>query len=221
MIATNTGFGRLQFILLLVLWGSATPLWAGDLSVSVIDDQGELVENAVVVLHPLFDDDWSTLEPQALLMKQQGAMFRPFVLAVGTASTVSFPNFDEFRHQVYSYSKAKRIELRLYGMDESKTVLFDRAGIVALGCNIHDNMLAYIYVSDEPYHVVSDAQGMALIRDVRPGDYEMTIWHPDQKKRRQNYMQSLSVLADSAAVAARIEMRSSRRQQKSPASAGY
>ncbi len=221
MIATNTGFSRVHFILLFLLWGNATTLWAGDLSVSVIDDQGELVEHAVVVLHPLFDDDWSTLEPQALLMKQRGAMFRPFVLAVGTGSTVSFPNLDEFRHQVYSYSKAKRIELRLYGMDESKAVLFDKAGIVALGCNIHDNMLAYIYVADEPYHVVSDAQGMALIRDVRPGDYEMTIWHPDQKKRRQSYMQSLSVLADSAAVAARIEMRSSRRRQQSPAPAGY
>lgn len=221
MIATNTGFGRLHFILLFVLWGRVTALWAGDLSVSVIDDQGHLVEHAVVVLHPLFDDDWSTLEPQASLMKQRGAMFRPFVLAVGTGSTVSFPNLDEFRHQVYSYSKAKRIELRLYGMDESKAVLFDKAGIVALGCNIHDNMLAYIYVADEPYHVVSDAKGMALIRDVRPGDYEMTIWHPDQKKRRQSHMQSLSVLADSTAVAARIEMRSSRRQQKAPASAGY
>jgi len=221
VIATNTGFSRVHFILLFLLWGNATTLWAGDLSVSVIDDQGELVEHAVVVLHPLFDDDWSTLEPQALLMKQRGAMFRPFVLAVGTGSTVSFPNLDEFRHQVYSYSKAKRIELRLYGMDESKAVLFDKAGIVALGCNIHDNMLAYIYVADEPYHVVSDAQGMALIRDVRPGDYEMTIWHPDQKKRRQSYMQSLSVLADSAAVAARIEMRSSRRRQQSPAPAGY
>jgi len=148
-------------------------------------------------------------------------MFRPFVLVVGAPSSVSFANLDDFRHQVYSYSTAKRFERRLYGMDESKKVLFDKAGIVALGCNIHDNMLAYVYVTDEPYYVVSNAQGIALISDVRPGQYEMTIWHPDQKKRRQSYMQSLTVAADKAELTARIAMRSIRRQQKSLDSAGY
>jgi hypothetical protein len=111
-------------------------------------------------------------------MEQRDLQFRPFVLIVPVGSDVSFPNHDTVRHHVYSFSPAKTFELRLYGHDETRRVRFDKAGVVALGCNIHDDMTAFIRVVDTPWVGRTDARGEVLITDVPAGSATLVVWHP-------------------------------------------
>ncbi|HET6942615.1 MAG TPA: methylamine utilization protein, partial [Sphingomicrobium sp.] len=81
-------------------------------------------------------------------VSQRDMQFHPFVLVVPVGAKVSFPNLDPTRHHVYSFSPAKKFELKLFAKDQSRSVVFDKPGVVALGCNIHDAMTAFIYVAD-------------------------------------------------------------------------
>ncbi|MGV6396294.1 methylamine utilization protein [Pseudomonas caspiana] len=110
-------------------------------------------------------------------MDQRDQEFSPRVLAVHTNTEVKFPNSDNIRHQVYSFSPAKRFELRLYSGTPSDPLLFDKPGIVVLGCNIHDWMLGYIYVTDDPWFAVSAEDGTVNF-DLPAGHYSATLWHP-------------------------------------------
>jgi hypothetical protein len=110
-------------------------------------------------------------------MKQQNISFQPHVLIVPVGASVSFPNLDRVRHHVYSFSKPKKFEIKLYGQDETKTVLFDKPGVIALGCNIHDAMSGFIVAVDTPYAAKTDAAGHAVIADVPPGSVTLQVWH--------------------------------------------
>ncbi|UFH48197.1 methylamine utilization protein [Pseudomonas sp. KNUC1026] len=116
--------------------------------------------------------------PAQAIMDQRAKAYLPHVLAVHTGTAVSFPNSDNIRHQVYSFSPAKRFELRLYEGTPTSPIVFDKPGIVVLGCNIHDWMLGYLYVTDDPWFAVTDAQGNASISEVPVGAYQVTAWHP-------------------------------------------
>lgn len=189
---------------------------AGDIALSLKDQKGEPVEDAVISLAPQFALEATTSMTNAE-MRQQGTMFSPFVLPVTVGTTVFFPNFDEFRHQVYSFSKTKRFELRLYGQDESKSVKFDTPGIVALGCNIHDNMLAYIYVSEHPIVAKSDATGAAVLSNLQPGDYMMHVWHPDMPTSAAPAPVRITVSAEGlVSVEQVLPLRAVRRLQQPP-----
>ncbi len=91
---------------------------------------------------------------------------------------VDFPNLDNVRHHVYSFSAPHPFELKLYGRDETRIVRFDKPGVIALGCNIHDSMVAFILVVDTPYAAKSDAAGQAVIRGLPAGTFTLKAWHP-------------------------------------------
>src|SRR5207244_3930054 len=93
-------------------------------------------------------------------------------------SPVSFPNRDDVRHHVYSFSPAKRFDLPLYVGTPAKPVVFDTPGVVIIGCNIHDWMVGYIYVSESPYFATTDADGRADLTGLPPGRYTARVWHP-------------------------------------------
>lgn len=170
------------FLLALTL---ASPAAAGDIAVDVRDASGKPVRDAVVMVRP----SGSTRPPAPVklsgpwVMAQQNVQFAPYVLIVPVGSSVSFPNKDKVRHHVYSFSAAKRFELKLYGRDETRSVTFDKPGVVSLGCNIHDTMIAYIYVADTPYAAKSGTDGVAVIQDVPTGSASLMVWHPDLKAR--------------------------------------
>lgn len=115
---------------------------------------------------------------RTVVMDQIHMRFVPNILVIQTGSAVDFPNSDQVRHQVYSFSAAKKFELSLYAGHQYPPVLFDRAGLVTVGCNIHDNMIGYIYVTDSPYFGRTDASGHLLLQDLPAGDYTLTVWHP-------------------------------------------
>jgi hypothetical protein len=96
---------------------------------------------------------------------------------VQTGTAVQFPNRDEIRHHVYSFSPPKVFELKLYAGTPAAPILFDKPGEVVLGCNIHDHMLAYVYVVDTPWFAKSGKQGEAKIDNVPAGEYDLHLWH--------------------------------------------
>ncbi|AGE24545.1 methylamine utilization protein [Pseudomonas poae] len=161
-----------------VLLLAAGPLTAATLEVLMHQADGSPVADAVVTLQGPAHAPTGPLKAD---MDQRGQRFAPHVLVVHTGTQVRFPNSDNIRHQVYSFSAAKRFELRLYEGTPSEPLLFDKAGVVVLGCNIHDWMLGYIYVTDDPVFGASDAQGRVRLEQLPPGDYHATLWHPQLK----------------------------------------
>jgi plastocyanin len=133
-------------------------------------------------------------------MAQQNISFVPHVLIVPVGATVTFPNRDKVRHHVYSFSKAKKFDLKLYGKDETRSVLFDKVGVVALGCNIHDAMSGFLIVVDTPYAVQTDANGHATIPGVPAGAASIRVWHPTIHSADNMLAQSAMVTASGYAT---------------------
>lgn len=175
---------RLLALGLLVL-GVTGPASAGDLIVEVRDGTGKPVRDAVVMLRPAGGGGGGAPVKASwpMVMAQQNVQFTPYVLIVPVGSSVSFPNKDKVRHHVYSFSTPKRFELKLYGRDESRSITFDKPGAVSLGCNIHDTMIAYIYVTDTPFAAKSGADGVAVVQDAPSGPATLLVWHPTLKSR--------------------------------------
>ena len=159
---------------LLALAGSTG--FAATLSVQVTDAAGKALPDAVVYAMPAGGRPAPKAAPSALI-DQVKREFVPLVSVMQTGTVVRFPNKDNIRHHVYSFSPAKPFELRLYSGTQAPPVTFDKPGLVTLGCNIHDNMIAYAYVVDTPYFAKSDANGRAVLDAVPGGDYEIHAAH--------------------------------------------
>jgi len=140
------------------------------------DSDGKPVAGAVVALRSRADRAPSP--PVKAVMDQQNRAFVPHVLIVPVGSSVTFPNGDSVSHQVYSFSPAKKFQLPLYRGSPNPPVAFERAGVVTLGCNIHDAMRAYIFVVDGQYFGRTDATGLWSATAVDPGEYDVQAWHP-------------------------------------------
>lgn len=115
-------------------------------------------------------------------MGQRDRQFTPQLLIVQTGTAVSFPNFDTVRHHVYSISPIKVIDIKLYSGTPAEPVVFDRPGVAALGCNIHDRMTANIVVVDTPTFARTDGAGQATF-DLPPGEHAVKAWHAGQKSQ--------------------------------------
>ena len=111
-------------------------------------------------------------------MDQRNRQFEPHVLAVRQNTKVRFPNSDDIRHHVYSFSPAKTFELRLYHGTQADPVLFDKPGRVVLGCNIHDAMLGYIYVLKTRWFGVTGSDGVVTLQEIPSGSYRLQLRHP-------------------------------------------
>nr|WP_248797317.1 methylamine utilization protein [Pseudomonas sp. MWU13-2105] len=167
------------FLLVACLLSSGLSAAAG-FQAEIVDQDGKPLPNAVVTLHGDSPPPAYSLKAD---MDQRDKQYAPHVLAVHTGTQIRFPNSDNIRHQVYSFSSPKRLELRLYEGTPSDPVLFDKPGIVVLGCNIHDWMLGYVYVTDDPWFAVSDKKGLIRFDKLPAGHYRVTLWHPQVSDR--------------------------------------
>ena len=166
-------------ILTLVLAAIAHPAArAADLSATLRDPAGKPVADAVLSLTPLDAPAPATPPATGVEIAQVGQQYRPFVTPVRVGTTVEFPNKDDIQHHLYSVSKPKPFEKPLYESGASETVLFDRPGVVTLGCNIHDWMAAYVVVLETPWFSKSDSQGRAKVAGLPSGRYRIDLWHP-------------------------------------------
>src|SRR3954454_295436 len=162
----------------LALAGAAEPLAAAPLNVRVLDASGRPVRDAVVTLYPAGAAARPARPGGRYVVAQKDLQFRPFLTIVPAGADVSFPNLDPTKHHVYSFSAAKRFELKLFAKDQSRTVRFDRPGVVALGCNIHDAMSAFIFVTDSAWTARTNGQGVAAFGDAPSAPARLVVWHP-------------------------------------------
>jgi plastocyanin len=167
-----------NFLVALAIAGAATPLAAAVVSVRVIDTSGHPVRDAVVTLYPTGPAARPARAGGHYVVAQQNLQFRPFLTVVPVGADVTFPNLDPTKHHVYSFSAAKKFELKLFAKDQSRTVHFDKAGVVALGCNIHDQMSAFIFVTDTAWTARTNAQGVAAFADAPNVSARVAVWHP-------------------------------------------
>jgi len=125
-------------------------------------------------------------------MDQVNRSFAPDVLVIPVGSTVEFPNSDSVSHQIYSFSPAKRFQLPLYRGKPYPPVHFDQPGIVTLGCNIHDQMLAYLLVTDAPWYGRTN-EGGNWSTEVPRGRYRVDLWHPRLREDETDRVRELTV----------------------------
>lgn len=116
-------------------------------------------------------------DPARVVMDQRNEAFVPHVLAVTTGTTVDFPNSDRIYHNVFSLSKTRSFDLGRYAVGRSKSIRFDRPGIVRVFCDIHSHMNAYILVFGHPFFAVTDEEGRYRIERVPSGSYSVVAWN--------------------------------------------
>jgi plastocyanin len=200
----------MRFLAFLCAMMFATTSAAADLTVAVRTGAGRPVADAVVSLYPASGTppvsqahfDWT------MRMVQQHLQFSPFVLIAPAGANVAFPNLDAVRHHVYSFSPSHPFELKLYGRDETRTVRFDHPGVIALGCNIHDQMIAFIKVVDTPYAAKTGANGEAVLRDVPAGAATIRVWHPYLKSPGNEVARAVAIARGGARESLSVEVRS-------------
>jgi plastocyanin len=180
----------------LTLLLGALPGAAAELRVLVKDRHGKLLADAVVLAAPVDPKNALRAKPPADAVDQVDKQFVPYVTPVFVGSKVRFPNSDHVRHQVYSFSPAKKFELPLYGGTDAPPVVFDQPGVVVLGCNIHDWMVGYIYVSETPFFAKTEAAGTAILNDLPAGEYNVRVWHPGMEHGEETTARRVSVNAD-------------------------
>lgn len=142
-----------------------------------------------------------------MVIAQRDMQFDPFVLIAPAGSSVSFPNYDPVRHQVYSFSPAGPFELRLYGNDETRSVSFRNVGVIAIGCNIHDQMSAFIYIVDTPFAAKTDAQGVAVIPNAPAGAATLRVWHPYMRTPENQMDRAVNVASAGGAESFEVRLR--------------
>jgi plastocyanin len=154
---------------------------AASIDVRVTDAQGRPVAEAVVYLESATKSSQRPRPKNPVAVAQLDREFVPYVTPLLAGTAVSFPNLDPMQHHVYSFSPAKTFEIKLYRGDSPSRVVFDTPGVVALGCNVHDWMLGYLFVLDTPHFEKTNADGRVRINDLPLGDYTLKAWHPDQR----------------------------------------
>lgn len=178
--------------------------WAADVRVEVKAPNGEPIANAVVTISG--PAATSSLRSDGWVMQQKNLAFNPFVLVIPRGASVSFPNFDQTRHHVYSFSPAGPFELKLYGSGEARSVRFTKIGTVAVGCNIHDQMTAFIRVTDAPWAAVTDKSGVVELRNVEAGDRFIEVWHPQQRGSADAVLSSKVAVPSSGKISQTIQL---------------
>jgi len=183
-------------------------------AVFVADEKGKPVAGAVVAFKPAGKS--AAVKPGVYEIVQEGQRFIPELTIVPVGSRIRFPNRDDVAHHVYSFSPAKKFDIPLYQGEAPQDVVFDRPGVVALGCNIHDWMLAHVFVVDTPYFAVTGNDGRAVLRAAPAGSGTLEVWHP--RARADEVKFEVEAIAKTPPVA--LKLRPEFRRRHAPAAGG-
>lgn len=212
--------------LLAAVIGSAlllTSAYGQSVQVTLVDAEGQPLENAVVELLIPESQRNGYQQQTNSLIDQRDKEFVPAISVVTAGSQVNFPNSDDILHHVYSFSSAKTFNIPLYGQGENDDYFetFTESGIVEIGCNIHDWMLAYLYIAETKLVSLSDAAGIAVIENAPTGAYSIRIWHPRAAASEEEL--TLPVVVEGGSVtelSMSLELRRDRRVRRAPGSDG-
>lgn len=179
-------FGLLSFALVFAGEPAKTGIVKGTITI-----EGQPTPDAVVSVEGLpaaaLSPKPSALGSRKALIDQRDLKFIPRVLPVLVGTTVDFPNDDHTWHNVFSKSEAKKFDLGLYPPGESRSVTFDKPGVVRVLCSAHPNMEAYVVVKAHRYFARSDERGSYQISGVPLGKYRLEIWHPDSGTKVERF----------------------------------
>ncbi len=196
------------YCLVFGLFLGVTTVQAADLSVFIVDAAGKPVKDAVVTFTPAAGVNVRSADLAGpFVMAQKNIMFNPFVLAVPVGATVSFPNQDRVNHHVYSFSPVQAFQFPLYGQGKTHTQSFTKAGTVALGCNIHDSMIAYIRVVATPYYATSDESGRVTLRNVPEGGGKVVVWQPLMEAQAHEAARDITLAATNTTLNFNVKLR--------------
>lgn len=144
-------------------------------------DRGKPVADAAVWVEGTF-----TVKASKATVDQRHRTFSPHIQIVTVGSVIEFPNNDDVFHNVYAEFRAKRFDLGLYPKGQSKKVSFDKSGIVAVLCNIHPQMSAYVVIVNTPYFAKTDKNGHFSIPGIPASNVTVKVWHESGKTAEQN-----------------------------------
>ena len=195
----HVGYRRRLAALLAVLCSESA--LAGVVTVNVTTLSGVTPEDTIIVFDPL--DGMPPATRGTATIDQVNKRFVPRVSVVRTGTAITFPNSDHIRHQVYSFSPAKAFTLKLYAGSPKTAVIFDHPGLVVLGCNIHDNMVAFVGVVDSPYFAKTTDSGIATV-SLPAGRYLLRVWHPNAVAALQT--QEIAVSAAPLSIPVRLNV---------------
>lgn len=168
-------------------------------ALQIFDQRGLPVEGAVIEVPPPPGYTRPLAFPWRSAMAQRNQTFVPGTLIVPQGANVAFPNLDNVRHSIYSFSKPARFQIDLYGRDQTRSQRFPITGTVALGCNIHDKMRGYIRVVSTPFAAASDLNGRAQIEGLAPGTHRVTLWHPRLRSSGNETVQTVTIIPGASA----------------------
>ena len=192
-----------------LLFAFCEPAFATSFTAEVVDQDGRPVVNAVVTLVPETKAAMpaaSTRLPAEKTIDQRNETFLPLVTIVPKGGRIVFQNNDQTTHQVYSFSAAKQFEITLARGEKSPPIAFENAGVAALGCNIHDHMIAYAFVAESPWAALTGAEGKATIADVPAGNYQVQVWHPKFPPGRELPSLKATLSGDNAHMAVNVKL---------------
>jgi plastocyanin len=196
-LLSRTCLARAAAALLLLVAALARSQTAS-VEASVATADGAPLADAVVVATPVDAGALAGARPRVEVLDQVDKEFVPRVKPVFVGSSMTFPNKDNVRHHVYSFSPAKRFELPLYSGVPAQPVVFDKPGVVVLGCNIHDWMVGYVYVAESPWFAKTGADGKARLA-LPPRAYVLRVWHPQMSGDEAATRKRLEVAAGAPA----------------------
>ncbi|HTA63964.1 MAG TPA: methylamine utilization protein [Xanthomonadaceae bacterium] len=180
-------------------WACASAALAAELKIQVNDDHGHPVPEAVVTV---VSQD-ASLKPaprhaqgsQTRIVDQKNETFIPYIQIFRPGDKVLFRNSDTMRHHVYTFSPLKPFEFILVPGQSSDPIELDQTGVIAVGCNIHDQMITYLYISDAPWMAQSGADGRVDFKDVPSGAWNVRVWHPRLPRSQPDLVQSATIVA--------------------------
>lgn len=200
-------------ILLMISLLCVYPVLGADIAGRVVGEKGEGIAQAVVFVQALPVGVALQSGPQSAAMDQVHKAFVPTLLPIIIGTEVRFPNFDQIHHHVYSFSDAKSFELPLYKGEEAPPVLFDKIGVVKVGCNIHDWMSGTILVLPTPYYAVTDETGRFVLRDLPSGTYPLAAWYELSRVTVEDTIQQVQVDESAPVVTFTLSLKKSTRSR--------
>jgi plastocyanin len=167
------------------------PILCAGASISgrVTTPDGKPIVDAVVFVQ---EADPAAAAARTATMDQVDKTFVPGLLPIAVGTNVSFPNHDQIHHHVYSFSRTKTFELPLYKGEDAKPVLFDKVGVVKVGCNIHDWMSGIILVLPTPWFAKTDSDGRWQIANIPAGKHTVVAWHELSKQKPEETAQQIA-----------------------------
>ena len=176
-----------------LLMSMAVHAAAGELTVQIDDGHGKPAGDAVVTLRSDSVQRAEARAPETKIVDQRDETFLPYVEIFRPGDSVVFRNSDTTRHHVYSFAAAKSFEFVIAPGDSAPPVVLDRVGEIPVGCNIHDQMITHLYVSDAPWLVRTKADGRAVFDNLSAGTYKVDVWHPQLRPGRPRPSKTVTV----------------------------